>query len=86
MESQVNFIACDSPQASRLTIHIFAAVAEEEARMISERTKNALAAYKARGGVLGPATFKNPEQWKEKQEQSRQFATLKNAMVAARSE
>lgn len=82
MESQVNFIACDSPQASRLTIHILAAVAEEEARMISERTKNALAAYKARGGVLGPASFTNPEQWKPKQEQSRQLATLKNALVA----
>ena len=82
MESQVNFVACDSPQASRLTIHILAAVAEEEARMISERTKNALAAYKARGGVLGPATFTNPEQWKAKQEQSRKLATLRNAAVA----
>ena len=64
------------------TIHILAAVAEEEARMISERTKNALAAYKARGGVLGPATFKNQEEWKPKQEQSRKLATLKNALVA----
>ena len=82
MESQVNFIACDSPQASRLTIHILAAVAEEEARMISERTKNALVAYKARGGVLGPKTFKNPQQWKEKQEKAHRLATLKNTAVA----
>ena len=33
MESGIDFVACDSPQASRLTIHILAAVAEEEARL-----------------------------------------------------
>jgi DNA invertase Pin-like site-specific DNA recombinase len=55
MESGVDFIACDNPHANRLTIHILAAVAENEAKMISERTKAALTAYKARGGVLGAA-------------------------------
>ena len=54
MESGIDFVACDNPTASRLTIHILAAVAEEEARLISERTKAALAAHKARGGLLGP--------------------------------
>jgi DNA invertase Pin-like site-specific DNA recombinase len=53
MESNVSFIACDQPQANRLTLHILAAVAEAEAKAISERTKAALAAYKARGGKLG---------------------------------
>ncbi len=53
MESGIEFVACDNPQANRLTIHILAAVAEDEARRISERTKAALAAYKARGGELG---------------------------------
>jgi DNA invertase Pin-like site-specific DNA recombinase len=53
MESGVEFVACDNPHASRLTIHILAAVAEHEAQMISERTKAALMAYKARGGLLG---------------------------------
>ena len=55
MESGVDFVACDNPQANRLTIHILAAVAENEALMISLRTKAALAAYKARGGLLGAA-------------------------------
>ena len=55
MESGADFVATDNPTATRLTIHILAAVAEEEARQISERTKNALAAYKARGGKLGAA-------------------------------
>jgi DNA invertase Pin-like site-specific DNA recombinase len=53
MNSDVNFAACDLPEASRLTLHIFAAVAEHEARMISERTKAALAMAKVRGVVLG---------------------------------
>lgn len=53
MESGVDFIACDNPHANRLTIHILAAVAEDEAQRISERTKTAMAAYKARGGTLG---------------------------------
>ena len=53
MDSGVEFVAVDNPHANRLTVHILAAVAEHERVMISERTKAALAAAKARGTQLG---------------------------------
>jgi DNA invertase Pin-like site-specific DNA recombinase len=53
MESGVEFVAVDNPTANKLTVHILAAVAQHEREMISERTKAALAAAKARGTKLG---------------------------------
>lgn len=55
METKVDFVACDNPEATPLTIHILAAVAENEARQISERTKAALAAARKRGVKFGTA-------------------------------
>ncbi|MDR3798417.1 MAG: recombinase family protein [Terracidiphilus sp.] len=59
MESSVDFVAVDLPQANKLTVHIMAAMAEYEASAISARTRAALAAARARGkklgGLRGPA-------------------------------
>lgn len=52
-ESGVEFLACDQPFASKLTVQILCAVAEDEARRISERTKAALQAARRRGVKLG---------------------------------
>ena len=53
MDSGVEFVAVDNPHANKLTVHILAAVAEHEREMISERTKAALQAARARGTRLG---------------------------------
>lgn len=53
IESGVPFRAVDMPEANRFVLHIMAAVAEHEGRAISERTKAALSAAKARGVKLG---------------------------------
>lgn len=53
MESRVEFVAVDNPHASTLHVHIMAAFAQEESRLISERTRAALAAAKVRGVRLG---------------------------------
>jgi DNA invertase Pin-like site-specific DNA recombinase len=48
-----DFVAADMPNANTLTVGIMAMVAQEERRMISERTKAALAAARRRGVQLG---------------------------------
>lgn len=52
-KSGVRFVIAENPEMNELTIHLLAAVAQHEREMISQRTKAALAAAKARGVRLG---------------------------------
>ncbi|MGE3701801.1 MAG: recombinase family protein [Hyphomicrobiaceae bacterium] len=56
----VEFTACDAPYANRLTLGILAAVAEDEGRRISERTRKALEIARQRGTRLGGYKGYNP--------------------------
>jgi len=53
MESKVSFVAVDTPNCTNLTVHIYAAMNEHEAKLISARTKSALEAARNRGVMLG---------------------------------
>lgn len=53
MERGVQLVVAEMPHATDFQLHIFAALAQEERRLISERTKAALAQAKRRGTVLG---------------------------------
>jgi len=62
-ESGVRFRCCDMPDASEFTVHILAAVAQHERKLISQRTKDAMAAarkrkdFKGYGNPNGAASF-----------------------------
>jgi DNA invertase Pin-like site-specific DNA recombinase len=54
MSQKVNFVVAEfGPDVDPFMLHIYAAVAEKERALISQRTKAALAAVKARGVTLG---------------------------------
>ena len=78
MEAGVEFVCCDNPSANRLTIQILAAVAENEAKAISDRTKAALAAAKRRGIPLGSA---RPGHWEGRED--RRLEGAKNGAKAS---
>jgi DNA invertase Pin-like site-specific DNA recombinase len=90
MESGVDFVAADNPHANKLMVHLLAAFAEHEREQISQRTKDALAAAKARGTRLGRngADRLAPAYRAEAIERARQLAPvlaeLKGAGLSAR--
>jgi DNA invertase Pin-like site-specific DNA recombinase len=57
MSRKVPFVVAELPGADPFLLHIYAALAEQERRMISARTKTAMAAAKARGVKLGSPTI-----------------------------
>jgi len=76
-EAGTKFVAADMPEANELTIHIMAAMAQHERKAISKRTKEALAAAKARGTKLGG--------WRERADgQARQLVDHQLATAARR--
>ena len=79
LNAGTEFVACDYPAANRLTLHIMAAVAENEAKAISDRTKAALQAAKARGTLVGS---RRPGHW-EGRETARQQGARRGAVVSA---
>ena len=73
-DKRVEFVVASLPQASRFELHLYAALAEQERAFVSQRTKAALAAAKARGVNLGGARHHLPDLNKLKQERVRQEA------------
>lgn len=53
LDSDVEIVFCDFPEANKLVLHIISSIAEYEAGLISQRTKQSLQAKRARGYKLG---------------------------------
>ena len=83
LESGVEVTAADMPEANRFLLHVMAAVAEHEAQAISDRTKAALAAAKARGVKLG---WSIPERASEQRQAARKGAAVNKARALAHAE
>lgn len=70
LESGVDFICADMPQANKVMLQMYSVMAEWERDQISTRTKAALAAAKERGVVLGKAGAANLKRNIEERQQS----------------
>ena len=81
MESKVQFISVDNPEAEDFVQHILASVAQKEAKDISRRTKEALQAAKERGVVLG--RFGRDVLSKRNHEQADAFALKMRPIIEA---
>jgi len=57
----VKFTVAEMPDATELTIHIYASMAQHERKLISQRTKDALAMAKAKGVLLGNPCLRRGE-------------------------
>lgn len=73
-DKTVNFKVAQLPRASRFELHLWAALAEQEREFVSQRTKAALAAAKARGVKLGGARPHLPEHNRRRNERAQRHA------------
>ena len=71
LESDVEIVFCDFPQANKMVLHILSAISQYEAELTASRTKSALQAKKARGCKLG-----NPEHLLGKHDQAIQNSIM----------
>ena len=78
LDSDVEIVFCDFPQANKMVLHILASISQYEAELISTRTKQALAAKKARGCKLG-----NPEHLMDKHKEAIEHSNETNRKKAA---
>lgn len=78
LESDVEIVFCDFPQANKMVLHILASISQYEAELISTRTKQALAAKKSKGCKLG-----NPEHLLDKHQTAIEKSNQTNRRKAA---
>ena len=71
LETDVEIIFCDFPQANKMVLHILSAISQYEAELTASRTKSALAAKRSRGYKLG-----NPEHLLDKHQQAIQNSIM----------
>ena len=82
LETGVEFVAADMPQANKVMIQMYSVMAEWERDQISARTKAALSAAKLRGVRLGVAGTKNLKQnVSERKDASQAFADRLGAVI-----
>ena len=78
LDSDVEIVFCDFPQANKMVLNILASISQYEAELISTRTRQALAAKKARGCKLG-----NPEHLLDKHQAAIEKSNQTNRRKAA---
>ncbi len=83
MDSGVEFVSVDQPTKNRFMLHVQAAFAEEEARRISQRTKEALAAAKRRGVDVGASGRVLAQRYRQEAlEKAKDFAEVFRSVAA----